>query len=179
MKPFSTLWRHPYGCRVAEGRCRSSHHNPFHKVYYILSRTQQGVWWVDNYTALSATSLWDGQEKQWRHLIVPETQSQLPCLYKQLGFRALFRKLILKDEGIKMQEEALKFWNLQYWFQINLGLFFEAWKGNGLWPTVLSPWLGGGNNNNISSSSSEHFYSAFHVPGNVLSTLLTHWILIM
>lgn len=70
-------------------------------------------------------------KKQWQHLIVPESQSQFTCLFKQLGSGALFRKPHLKDEGIKVQEEALKFWNLQYWFQTNMGLLFEAWKAMG------------------------------------------------
>lgn len=34
-------------------------------------------------------------------------------------------------------QEALKFWNLQHWFQTSVGLLFEAWKGRGLSPAVL------------------------------------------
>lgn len=124
----------------------------FFNIKYILSRTQQGVWWRDNCTALSTTSLGDGKEKQWRHSIVPESQARLTCFLKQLGFRALLGKPVLKDERTEVPGEALKFWNLQYWFQTKMGLLFEAWKGNALWPTVLSPWRGGENNSNTSSS---------------------------
>lgn len=152
-----------------EGKSCSLHHNFLYKVSYISSRTQQGVWWGDNCAVLSTTSLWDGKQKQWRHLIVPETQPSSPAFLDSWVSEPRFKKLILRDEGTKVQREALRCWNLQYWFQTDMGLLFEAWKGNGALANSALPWLGGKNNNNISSS--KHFHSTVYGTSTVVSTL--------
>lgn len=70
---------------------------------------------------------WDGKQKQWQHLIVPETQSQLPGLFKQLCspspvWRACSKRWqnqnsrgpeVLKPAALVSEQSGFALWSLK------------------------------------------------------------------
>lgn len=135
---------------ATEGKSCSLHHHPFLQGLIYLVRNITGR--VVEITAqLWALRHFEMGKEQWRHLTVPETQSQLTCLFKQLGSGALLRKAHFKRWGNKSARGGLETLKPAVLVSDQYGFALWSLKGSGFWPTVLSPWLGGKKRDGVSS----------------------------